>query len=73
MQYIANGVSVFVLKYFVKNRTEKYAAIPEAKNPAQIGKKSVVAFAVKSSGSFSADAAKIMGVASKKEKRAASS
>ena len=63
---------VFVLKYLVRKRTEKYAAVAELKAPTTAGITNS-ALSNASSGNLSNDAAKIMGVAKRKEKRAASS
>lgn len=72
-QYKANGVSVLVLKYLVKNLTETYEAVA-----AQVAPSSAVSIAgasleAKSIGSLRAAAAPIIGVARRNENLSASS
>ena len=70
-QYAANGVSFFVLKYFVRKRTDKNAAIAAAIAPTKIGPITSAWNEDASSGSLRTAAAKIIGVAIRNEKRAA--
>ena len=72
-QYIANGVSVLVLKYLVKNFTDRYDAIAAQAAPSRAA--SIVGASVEASstGNLKMAAAAIIGVAKRKEKRSASS
>jgi len=72
-QYMANGMSVLVLKYLVKNFTDKYEPIAAQIAPSRAPSIVVASPEANNTGSFSAPAAAIIGVARRKENLSASS
>ena len=66
-------MSVLVLKYLVRNFTDKYEAIAAQLAPSRAASIACASFEASSSGSLRAAAAAIIGVAKRNEKRSASS
>src|SRR5215469_4715491 len=72
-QYTTKGVSVCVLKYLVKNFTERYEAIAAPTASSSAVWDAAACLDSNSVGNLSTAAAPIMGVANKKENLSASS